>query len=154
VRSQVPVLKTSPQGKVIVEKDEKFEFKCISPVKPIESCSIRFQNTGSLKVKNNSKSNSGEYEYFGDGFENGDCGIRFFKTGLDKEGPVTCIVGFPDKDFESTASVNLTMREAPTVTIVSNNEKYEYKENETMEFTCTAQGGRPVPTITMLIGKS
>jgi hypothetical protein len=151
VRSQAPTLKTSPQGTVIVKKDQIFEFKCISPVKPIESCSITFQST-SMKVQNKFKSEN--YEYFGNGYENGDCGIRFLKTGLEKEGPVTCKVGFFNEDYESTASVNLTIHEAPIAVITSNNIQYEYKENETMEFSCTALGGRPLPTITMLIGNS
>lgn len=148
-RSQAPTLKTSPQGTVIVKKDEVFEFKCTSPVKPIETCSITFQST-SIRVANKYKSEN--YEYFGDGYENGDCGIRFLKTGLEKEGPVACKVGFLNEDFESTASVNLTIQEAPIAVITSNQIQFEYKENETMEFACTAQGGRPLPTITMLIG--
>lgn len=147
VRSQAPILKTNPQGTVIVKKDGIFEFKCISPVKPIEACSITFQST-SIKVTNKFKSDI--YEYFGDGYDNGDCGIRFLKTGLEKEGLVTCKVGYFDQDYESTASVNLTIQEAPIVVISSNQNQYEYKENETMEFSCSAKAGRPLPTVSII----
>jgi len=149
VRSQqAPRLNVDAKEKV-VKGGEQFDFICRAG-RPIETCSIKFSGLPqSFKIRESAKKD--DYEYFGNGFQKGDCGIRYYSIKREQHGNVTCTVGYPDIDFESIGSTNLIVAVPPTkIELKANN---EYKEGEEMRISCTASGGRPAPIVTLMLGK-
>jgi hypothetical protein len=93
-----------------------------------------------------------KYEYVGQELSKGECGIRILSADKNNAGKVKCRLVFEDLS-EQVAETNLiVLHPIEKIVISSNNPYYEYKENETMEFTCTAEGGFPTPTLSILIG--
>jgi len=136
-------------SKDVLKAGETFEMTCHSE-KPIESCSFKFSGlTMSFKIQDGAKKD--DYEYLGSGFQNGDCGLRFFNVKKEQDGNVTCTVSYPDIDYESIGRANLIIATPPTSVDLSASDKY--KEGDEMNFRCTASQGRPAPTITLSLGK-
>jgi hypothetical protein len=149
VNSQsAPKLNVDTKEDEIVKEDEQFEFICRAG-RPIETCRIKFSNmNGGIKMRENDKKNN--YEYLGDGFQRGDCGIRYFAIKPDQHGNVTCTVGFPELYVESISSTNLIVAIAPTA--LNMTMRTEFMEGEEMHISCTATGGRPATSISLLLG--
>jgi hypothetical protein len=148
VRSQTaPRLNVDAKEK-IVKGGEQFEFICRAG-RPIDSCSIKFANLPSLRVRESAKKE--DYEYLGGGYQRGDCGIRYYSIKKEQHGNVTCTVSYNDIDVESSGFTNLIVAVPPTT--IELKAANEYKEGEEMRFTCTASGGRPAPIVTLLLGK-
>jgi len=151
VRPEEPNLKVNAR-EVILHDGRPFEFVC-SAGRPIESCNIKFGPKPKVTVKIRVNTKKDDYEYFGTGFENGDCGVRYFKAIKEEhEGNATCTVSYPDYNYDSTAWTNLIFATAPTSFELS--AKSVYKEGDELDLRCSAPGGRPAPNITLLLGKT
>lgn len=137
----------------LVMRGEKFEFLC-NASKEIESCSIKFVNLGesiSIRVRDFAKRET--YEYFGKGYKQGDCGIRYFNTTLDMQGTVTCRVGFLEGDEEIEEFTKLDVGiPLSRVELYASNKNFEFIENEEMIFNCSAVGAFPLPHLTVFLG--
>jgi hypothetical protein len=95
-----------------------------------------------------------KYEFVGDGFAKGQCGLRLHSVSRINAGKVKCLVvlvNWEEQEFETEVTV---LHPIEKLDIDSNsNHFYEYKENETMEFRCTAEGGYPTPsTLSLSMG--
>jgi len=89
----------------VVKVGEQFDFICRAG-RPIETCFIKFSDSPrSLNIRESAK--KADYEYLGNGFQRGECGIRYYSVKREQRGPVTCTVGYPDIDIESTGSTTL-----------------------------------------------
>jgi len=148
VNSQsAPKLSVATKEKIIKE-GEQFEFICKAG-RPIETCRIKFSNlNGGIKMRENDKKE--DYEYLGGGFQRGDCGITYFTIKPDQHGNVTCTVGFPELYDESIGWTDLIIAIAPTTLIMT--VKNEFREGEEMHISCTATGGRPASSVSLLLG--
>jgi hypothetical protein len=132
----------------IVKEGEQFEFVCRAG-RPIEGCVIEFRNQRiGIKMRENIKKN--DYEYLGGGYQRGDCGIRYFAIKPDHHGNVTCTVGFPDLDVESIGTTNLIVAIAPTA--INLELRNEFRVGEEIRISCTAPGGRPASSVSLLLG--
>jgi hypothetical protein len=117
--------------------------------RPIETCVIEFANQNDyIKMQVNIKKD--DYEYFGRGYQRGDCGIRYYAIKPDQNGNVTCTVGFSDLDVESSGSTNLIVAIAPTT--INLESRNEFREGEEMRISCTATGSRPASSVSILLG--
>ncbi|CAB3363213.1 Hypothetical predicted protein [Cloeon dipterum] len=111
-------------------------------------CSIK-NTIGSLNMRENTKKDS--YEYFGKGFQLGDCGIKFLSVTENLHGNISCTVGLVDNDLEGVGHTNLIVAIPPNSVQLSI-DKNEYKEKEEIVMSCRALGGRPAPTVTLYLG--
>jgi len=148
VTSQAPLVKVDPKENVLKE-GEQFDFIC-KVEREIDTCFIEFvASSEKFKIFNNTKKD--DFEYNGEGFKKGDCGISYNKIKKEHHGKVTCIVGYPDIDFESVGETNLIVAIPPTDVELKVSDAY--KEGDEMSINCSALGGRPAPTVTILLGK-
>jgi hypothetical protein len=116
----------------------------------IDECKFTLPGFSDIKIFPGLKKE--KYEYVGQELSKGECGIRILSADKNNAGRVKCRLVFDDLS-EQVAETNLTvLHPIEEIKISSNNPYYEYDENETMEFTCTAEGGFPAPTLSILIG--
>ncbi|CAB3363204.1 Hypothetical predicted protein [Cloeon dipterum] len=148
VHSQsAPSIIVEPKNAKVVKIGDTFEFLCKAS-KPIMYCSIK-NTIGSLNMRENTKKDS--YEYFGKGFQLGDCGIKFLSVTENLHGNISCTVGLVDNDLEGVGHTNLIVAIPPNSVQLSI-DKNEYKEKEEIVMSCRALGGRPAPTVTLYLG--
>lgn len=106
--------------------------------KIISDCSIMFENFDPPEIKLDDHFNFKKYNYSGEGFDKGECGITWHKAQLDQSGKTSCLVTFPDGG-NASAQIKISVLERPKEsTLQSNNPKFQFKENDTMLFNCTA----------------
>jgi hypothetical protein len=94
-----------------------------------------------------------KYEFVGDGFASGQCGLRLYSVNRTNAGKVKCLVVlFNGEEQEFETEVNVLHPIGKLEMDSNSNGYYDYKENVTMEFKCTAEGGYPTPTLSLSIG--
>jgi hypothetical protein len=96
-----------------------------------------------------------KYEFIGEGFSKGQCGLRLLSAKKINTGKVRCKLVLDDLS-EQVAQINLTILhpvENLNIFSNSNGSHLEYEENDLMEINCTSEGGFPAPTLYLSIGK-
>jgi hypothetical protein len=130
------------------------DFICKSDSKkPIDEC--RFTVPGfASEIKIFGGLNNTKYGFVGEGFSKGECGLRLHSVFRNNTGKIRCNLILNDDAFsKQVVEFNLTvLYPIEKLEIGSNNNFYEYKENDQMEFTCSAEGGFPTPTLSLSIG--
>jgi hypothetical protein len=119
---------------------------------PIDEC--RFSVPGfASEIKIFRGVQNEKYQFVGDGFAKGQCGLRLYSVNRANAGKVKCsvvLVSEKKQEFETNVTVLYPIEK---LEIDSNsNGYYEYKENSTMEFRCSAENGFPAPTLSLSIG--
>lgn len=92
---------------------------------------------------------NGNYEFFGD-FENGTCGIRFFKARAENSGPAWVRVVHPKINALYTANATVMVRHR--LRFVSYPENFQVFENQLIQLECSAHEMNP-SKIEILEGK-
>jgi hypothetical protein len=120
---------------------------------PIDEC--RFSVPGfASEIKIFSGVKKDKYEFVGDGFASGQCGLRLLSVNRNNNGTVKCSIVLVNEKRQEVETEVTVLYPIEKLEIDSNsNGYYEYKENSTMEFRCSAEGGFPPPiNLSLLIG--
>ena len=118
----------------------------------IDECKFQLPGFSEIKIFPGLKRE--KYEYTGQDFSKGECGIRILSANINNASKVKCKLVVEDmSEPEQGAETSLfVLHPFEKIQFSSNNIYYEYKENDQMEFTCTAVGGFPAPTMSLSIG--
>ena len=139
--------KFSSAGPEVVVEGSPKDFICESDNnEPIYDCIFTVPGFFT-KIKIFSGVQNKKYQFVGDGFSKGQCGLRLLSVNRSNSGSVGC--SLESDTMTEEAAIDLTvLYPIDHLKFVSNSIDglYEYKENDEMEFNCTAEGGYPVPT--------
>jgi len=136
---------------VTVAEGSAANFICKSESnRAIDECRFTLPGFSEIKIFPGLKRE--KYEYIGQDLSKGECGIRILSANINNVGKVKCKLIIDDFS-EQVAETNLVvLHPIEKIEISSKNKFYEYEENVQMEFTCTAEGGFPAPSLYLSIG--
>lgn len=126
--------------------EELADFQC-NAVGRIASCTFYIVGLKPIKVLTNSSEVDASFSTW-QNFDNGKCGIQVFSMNSqedDDSGAVACRLGVfnINKEIQNHTSsfLHFKVRRRPNYTkLTSNSRFFEFMENDTMTFTCTATG--------------
>lgn len=119
---------------------------------PLTSC--RFNIPGeAIDVKLNPKwpNPPQNYRYYGNGLENGQCGITFLSVREQNYGNATCILDPNDGQPDAVANIEIIIAKAPHPPQMKIEGGEEMKAGDRISATCESQDGRPAANLTWYI---
>lgn len=120
---------------------------------PIHFC--RFMINGEKAAVLSPSFPHNKFKYFGEGFENGQCGIEIPKVEAIHNGQVSCFLGVQSEEFVGT--MNLLVGNAPSrpemELITQPTIKGAFEANSEFRASCISRNGRPAANITWLLGE-
>lgn len=115
---------------------------------PITSC--RFVIPGEpLEVKlNPSWSRNDNFRYYGNGLDNGQCGITIMSVRKEYHGNVTCILDPNDGGLDAIGTIEVVIAKAPSPPHISLANEEQLEAGNQIEAECESVDGRPAANIT------
>lgn len=120
--------------------------------RPIISCRFNLPGVEDEVKLNPGWARTDNFQYFGSGLDNGQCGIRITGVREEYHGNATCQLDPNDGQLDAIGTIEIVIAKAPqppTIEIFGKRDKFE--AGDEIESECISQDGRPAAEITWFL---
>ncbi|XP_077266067.1 fasciclin 3 isoform X1 [Temnothorax americanus] len=142
-----------PKKETAVRVGESLQILC-SAQQPLRVCRVEIPGEGSIVLNANEPSEDG-IEYYGNGLNNGQCGVRIAKVKEIHDGIFKCSLTVIKARQESTASLKIIVARPPNNPDLRTNRGSlggtRFRRGEKLEISCSALSGRPAANVSLFL---
>lgn len=146
-------LQTIPSTRLYVKNLSKnVDLLCKSD-KPIEDCSVKIPGYSQWSTADDKSLPAGVGVY-GDGWSNGECGVRLMVIKAANEGKFLCNVTVGGEVFQQSIDIMLTVTPEPTEIEIGMDTEISnggYRANQTLTARCISQDGVPMSNLSWFL---
>ncbi|XP_018301715.1 fasciclin-3 isoform X2 [Mycetomoellerius zeteki] len=145
-----------PREQTAVRVGETLQILCTAQREQLRVCRVEIPGEGSIVLTGSDPpSEDGNIEYYGNGLNSGECGVRIAKVKESYHGTFKCSLTTKNARQEATASLNIVVAKPPeTVEIYTNSGSLggnRFRKGEKLEISCNAKSGRPAANLTLFL---
>ncbi|XP_071565622.1 fasciclin-3 isoform X5 [Temnothorax nylanderi] len=142
-----------PKKETAVRVGESLQILC-SAQQPLRVCRVEIPGEGSIVLNANDASEDG-IEYYGNGLNSGQCGVRIAKVKENHDGIFKCSLTVVKARQESTASLKIIVARPPNNPDLRINRGSlggnRFRKGEKLEISCSATSGRPAANVSLFL---
>ncbi|KAH0951776.1 hypothetical protein HN011_005630 [Eciton burchellii] len=143
-----------PKKETAVRVGETLQIMCKGS-RPLRVCRVEIPGESNAMVLSHGQPSEDGIEYYGQGVQHGDCGVRIAKVKDYHDGIFKCSLTSTDSRQEETASLKIIVARPPDNpdlrispgTIGRN----IYRKGEKLEVSCSAPSGRPAANVSLFL---
>ncbi|XP_011638046.1 fasciclin-3 isoform X3 [Pogonomyrmex barbatus] len=151
---QGQIIDIEPKKETAVRVGEKLQILCKAE-QPLRVCRVEIPGEGSMVLSERDKPSEDGIEYYGDGLNSGQCGVRITKVKETHDGMFKCSLTAIDARQESTASIKIIVARPPNKPILLTNRgsvgSHTFRKGEKLEISCSAPAGRPAANVSLFL---
>ncbi|KAK2588433.1 hypothetical protein KPH14_004432 [Odynerus spinipes] len=142
-----------PKGETAVRVDDSLRIMCTMGV-PLQNCRVEIPGESSM-ILNQEQTPEDGIEYYGEGYQSGQCGVHISKVKEKHNGDFRCALTPLNGRVEMYTGLKITVAKPP-----SNPElrmspghygRYIYQKGQKLEISCSAAGGRPPANVSLYL---
>ncbi|XP_025154449.1 fasciclin-3 isoform X1 [Harpegnathos saltator] len=143
-----------PYNETAVRAGDSLQIMCRAP-REIRVCRVEIPGEGNAILLSPGQPAEDGIEYYGDGFDKGQCGVKIAKVKETHDGLFKCSVATTDSRQEITASLNIIVARAPTdINLVVKDFHTggtSFVKGQKIIVSCKAPFGRPAANISIYL---
>ncbi|XP_031629264.1 fasciclin-3 isoform X2 [Contarinia nasturtii] len=115
---------------------------------PLLTCRFEIPGEKGVRLFDKSDSDNSNFKYFGEGLNQGECGVSIQSVKLIHNGPAKCILGGEKSDFEGIIDLVVALPpKRPEINIHTNMNRGSFEIDQDFEAECISRDGRPAANL-------
>ncbi|XP_055298603.1 fasciclin-3 isoform X2 [Sitodiplosis mosellana] len=115
---------------------------------PLQYCRFEIPGESAIRLSDKYESKFPGFKYFGDGLEQGVCGVAIQNVKTINNGPVKCILGLDQIDIEGLIDLVVALPpKRPEIKINTELHRSSFEIDQDFQATCISRDGRPPATL-------
>nr|XP_012136094.1 PREDICTED: fasciclin-3 isoform X2 [Megachile rotundata] len=148
------VVDIEPKRQTAVRLGESLQILC-RVGRPLQVCRVEIPGEGGGMVLSKGQPPEDGIEYYGEGTDAGQCGVRITKIKEIHDGIFKCTLTPTDSRTEVQASVKIIVAKPPSnpelLTSPGSYSRSIYRKGEKLEVSCSAPSGRPAANVSLFL---
>lgn len=119
---------------------------------PIQTCRFALPTVPEIKLNPKWAARTDNFQYFGSGLDQGQCGLTIHSVREEYHGNATCILDPDDGGNDARGNIEIVIAKAPQLPQISVENQNQLEAGEYLDADCSSVDGRPAANISWYLG--